>query len=399
MPSISDSAASKRILFLGLSSQLGGAELQMLSLIDTLDPARFQAVIALAEDGPLSRMLRERSHTVAVVPSMGALLRGVPDRRTVIFNAAALLPTVLALRRLVIGHSIDLIHGYAESTIKYAAVLRLLTGRPTLCTFLEAKLPRRNWLHRAGLAAALSHGVDTVISPSRSAASGLIEAGIAVEKVTVVHHGVDLARFSVTEEARVMARRGFGVCGKETLVVLSARFTRMKGHDVLLRAIASLRDRGRPIRAIISGTPLFAGEREWHEKIGRLLLALRLENQVTLTGWLNDLAPLYAASDIVAHPCTLPDTLPLAVLEAMAASRPVVASRIGGLPEMVADDHTGLLVEPGDHIALADAILELIDHPEKARRLGSNARHRAVERFDQRRYGTTIMGIYDQHLR
>jgi glycosyltransferase involved in cell wall biosynthesis len=398
MPLTSECEASKRILFLGLSSQPGGAELQMLSLIDELDPARFRAVIALAEDGPLSSTLRGLSHTVAIVPSMGALLRGAPDRRTVIYNAAALGPTVAALRRLVIEHSIDLIHGYAEATVKYAAILRLLTRRPTLVTFLEARLPRRNWIHQAGLAMALANGVDTIISPSHSAAAGLIDAGITAKKITVIHHGIDLARFSATEEARLKARRYFGICDAEPLVGLGARFTRMKGHDVLLKAIASLRDRGRRISTIISGKPLFDGERVWHEEIHRLILALGLEDRVTLIGWLDELAPLYAASDVVVHPCTLPDTLPLAVLEAMAAGRPVVASRIGGLPELVINDRTGLLVEPGDHIALADAILELIDDPEKARRFGSNARQRAVESFDQRCYGTKIMEIYDQHF-
>jgi glycosyltransferase involved in cell wall biosynthesis len=372
--------------------------MQMLSLIDTLDSARFRAVIVLAEDGPLSSMLRERSHAVVIVPSIGALLRGAPDRRTVIRNAAALVPTVMALRRLVIEHSITVIHGYAEPTIKYVAILKLLTRRPTLFTYLEAKLPRRNWMHQAGLATALANGVDTIISPSHSAAAGLIDAGIEEKKVAVVHHGIDVARFSVTEEARLKARQRFGLCDEEPLVAMGARFTRMKGHDVLLRAIALLRDRGRRIRTIISGKPLFPGEPEWHEEICRLVLALGLEDRVTLVGWLEELAPLYAASNVVVHPCTLPDTLPLAVLEAMAASRPVVASRIGGLPELVVNGHTGMLVEAGDHIALADAILELIDDPEKARRFGSNARQRAVERFDQRCYGTKIMEIYDQHF-
>jgi glycosyltransferase involved in cell wall biosynthesis len=245
---------------------------------------------------------------------------------------------------------------------------------------------------------ALANGVDTIISPSHSAAAGLIDAGITAKKITVIHHGIDLARFSATEEARLKARRYFGICDAEPLVGLGARFTRMKGHDVLLKAIASLRDRGRRISTIISGKPLFDGERVWHEEIHRLILALGLEDRVTLIGWLDELAPLYAASDVVVHPCTLPDTLPLAVLEAMAAGRPVVASRIGGLPELVINDRTGLLVEPGDHIALADAILELIDDPEKARRFGSNARQRAVESFDQRCYGTKIMEIYDQHF-
>ena len=371
----------------------------MLSLIDTLDHARFEAIVALAEDGPLSKMLRERSHRVVIVPSMGALLRGVPDLRTVVSRAATLPPTVLALRRVILEHSIDLIHAYAQPTIKYVAVLRLITGRPTLCTFLEAKLPKRNWLHRAGLVAALSYAVDQILSPSFSAATSLIEAGIAAKRVTVVHHGVDVARFSVTEESRATARRSFGVCNDDPVVALSARFTRMKGHDVLLRAIASLASRGRLIRTIISGMPLFEGEREWHDTICRLLIDLHLESSVTLTGWLDDVAPLYAASDIVVHPCTLPDTLPLAVLEAMAAGRPVVASDIGGLPELVENDRTGLLVSPGDHNALANAILELVDQPEKAKRLGSNARRRAVEEFDESRYGAAIMNVYDQNLR
>jgi glycosyltransferase involved in cell wall biosynthesis len=88
----------------------------------------------------------------------------------------------------------------------------------------------------------------------------------------------------------------------------------------------------------------------------------------------------------------------LAVLEAMAASRPVIASRIGGLPELVVDNQTGLLIEPGDHVALADAIANLLEHPVKAKQFGAEARRRAETNFDQRQYAPTLMEIYDRVL-
>ena len=373
--------------------------MQMFSLIDGLDPARFRAVVALAEDGPVATMLRERSHVVAIIPSLRPLLRGALNRRVAISNGVALLPAVLALRRLMIAQSIDLIHAYAEATIKHAAILRLLTRRPTLCTFLEAGLPARSMLHRVGLVMALQRGFETIISPSDSAAEGLLEAGIARDKIIVVHNAVDLARFSRIDEMRAGARRRFGVEGDEPVVAFAARFTRMKGHDVLLKALARLRDQGRRIKTILSGKPLFRGEHQWLEELRRLRSALGLDAEVTFTGWLEDVVPFYAASDLVVHPCTESDTLPLAVLEAMAASRPVIASRIGGLPEEVVDGQTGLLVEPGDPLALAGAIADLIEHPEKARQFGANARRRAETNFDQRQYAPTIVEIYDRRLR
>jgi glycosyltransferase involved in cell wall biosynthesis len=372
--------------------------MQMFSLIDGLDPARFRAVVALAEDGPVATMLRARSHLVAIIPSLRPLLRGTPNRRTAISNAVILMPAVLGLRRLMIEQSIDLIHAYAEATIKHAAILRLLTRRRAVCTFLEARLPARNHLHRAGLALALRRGIDTIVSPSHSAAGGLLEAGIARDKIIVVHNAVDLARFSKTEEMRAGARRRFGVEGDEPVLAFAARFTRMKGHDVLLKALARLRDQGRRIKTILSGKPLFDGEHRWLEELRRLRSSLGLEAILTLTGWLDDVVPFYAASDVVVHPCTLADTLPLAVLEAMAASRPVIASRIGGLPELVVDNQTGLLIEPGDHVALADAIANLLEHPVKAKQFGAEARRRAETNFDQRQYAPTLMEIYDRVL-
>jgi glycosyltransferase involved in cell wall biosynthesis len=147
-----------------------------------------------------------------------------------------------------------------------------------------------------------------------------------------------------------------------------------KGQDVLVRASAPLRGRGLDVRGLL------VGEGPLREELERLLVQLGLSGVVTLAGYQSDMVPYLAAMDVVAIP-SLKDGLAMSKLEAMALERPVVASRVGGLPEGIAHGETGYLVPPGDAAALAESLDPLVRNAELRRWVGDRARSEVLAHF------------------
>jgi len=162
------------------------------------------------------------------------------------------------------------------------------------------------------------------------------------------------------------------------MVGILARFVPEKGHDLLVRAAARVRERGRPVRLV------FGGEGPERAAIERLARAEGLAGETTFLGRVDDVDAFYARIGLYAAPSRA-EGFSNAVLEAMARGLPVVAASVGGLPEAVREGETGRLVAPEDPDALADAIETLVANPELARRMGAAGRRRAAQSFSVER--------------
>lgn len=196
------------------------------------------------------------------------------------------------------------------------------------------------------------------------------------EHIQLVHHGVDTKRSDPD-------RRQAAAATSPPLLLAAGRLVEKKGFDDLVVACRLLSDRGRSFSCQIAGDgPLRA-------RLGRAIDRARLDRLVALVGWKSseELERLLAGSAVFVAPSRVTasgdrDGIPNVILEAMAAGRPVVATRVSGIPEAVEHGVTGLLVEPGDPAALAAALELLIRAPDLGLRLGEAARRRAVEHFD-----------------
>lgn len=201
-------------------------------------------------------------------------------------------------------------------------------------------------------------------------------AGPAVERfVTVMREGVELGRFRPEPEVRAAARASWGVRNGTLTITCASRLSTQKGQDNLLLAAGEVAAVVPDVRFIL------AGEGADRSRLERLRDHLGLQDRVTFAGQVQDVPGLLAATDIFCHP-SLNDGLPNAVAEAMAMGLPVVASRVGGIPELVEDGRTGVLVRPHDVAGIRDALLRLIGDSELRNALGVAARQRVRERLD-----------------
>lgn len=219
--------------------------------------------------------------------------------------------------------------------------------------------------------------VTQLVAVSRTHARYLqAVTGVPDAQIRVIENGIDLAQWPmVTPERRRAAREALGIDEGEAVLTMIAAMRPEKAHDVLLEAVASLGPTPRPVRV------LFAGEGPRRAALNRLAEEMGIRARVDFLGIRRDVARLLHASDVMVLPSTTVETLPLSVLEAMASGVPVVASRVGSLPELIEDGRTGWLVEPGDPTALAQAIAATLDGGVATRRIVDEARRRVEARY------------------
>lgn len=195
---------------------------------------------------------------------------------------------------------------------------------------------------------------------------------------------------------RAAARHELFIQDGEFAVLLAGRISDWKGQDVLARALAA--PGMEHVVGLIAGNA-WKGEEHRERELRELAETLRIGGRLRLLGFRADLDPLYAAADAAAVPSRRPDPLPNSALEAAAAGLPVVAANHGGLPEIVRDGETGLLVEPGDPRALATAIRSLAADPERAEQMGEAAKQDVTRRFAPQKMLDGVQAAFERAAR
>lgn len=271
----------------------------------------------------------------------------------------------------------DLVHAHGQDAAVLAHWARRLRRFRLVITRHVVEEPSGDWRQRARACAAASAlgAADAVVAVSRSAATRLSELGsVRPTRIDVIPNGIDTARFDPAANAAPggALRRELGVGEGSPVVLMPALLRPGKGHDVLFEAVPRVRDRVPGATFLLAG----AGELEW--ALERRAEPLR--GAVRLLGYRDDIPALMAAADVVCLP-SRSEALPTVLLEAAAAGRPAVASRVGGIPEVVEDGRTGLLVASSNPGELAEALTVLLREPSRRGELGRAALEKARREF------------------
>jgi len=231
-----------------------------------------------------------------------------------------------------------------------------------------------------------------VLTVSDSTGRALIEGGVPARRVATLYNGIDLAALrdgAARAPARVNGAPRVGSVG---------RLTPLKGHAVVLDAAADLLERGVDARFVIAGAA--AREAPGHlQELRARAERLGIAERVELISPFGDLAEVLSGLDVMVHASVLPDSLPTTVLEAMALGLPVVATNLGGVPELVRDAETGIVVPPNDPGRIADAVADLIAAPETRVAVGRAAFEEASARFDVSAFADAFATHVEQVVR
>jgi glycosyltransferase involved in cell wall biosynthesis len=303
------------------------------------------------------------------------------------------LSATLRLRRLVAKGMFDVVHLH---TARAHALAPYLKGRGAVLVVTRRMDYRPNRLFAPWL---YGRAVDAAIAISAGVARALTEAGVSPAALTVIASGVDCRRFHPPdEEERRRARAALGVEDQAVVIGAVGALEPRKGHRWLLEALALLARR--PQAAAQRAQALcckIVGEGSLCATLAAQARRLGLDAAVGFMGRVDDTAPLLHAFDLLVLP-SLKEGLGVALLEAMASGLPAVASRVGGVCEAVEPGRTGLLVEPGDAYALAQAIERLAADGPGRRAMGRQARLRAEQLFSIQESARRTLEVYARCL-
>jgi len=287
--------------------------------------------------------------------------------------------------RLVFGRvSCDLVH-LADSRAHKLGGLAVFGRRPpTMVATRRMDYPlRRGW----GMRRLYGKVVAGVVAVSEAVRAEILAIGVAPERVHVIHDGVDPARFEGVAAERGEARAALGLQPDAVVLLSAASLRPRKGQGPLLRAFAAIAQRF-PLAHLV-----LAGEGSDNEVLRTESRALGLEERVHLPGKLPGRTCL-ALGDVACIP-SLKEGLSVFSLEAQCVGLPVVASRVGGLPESVADGKTGLLVAPGDEAGLSAALARLLGDADLRTTMGRAGRARVAEKFTARAMADKTVALYE----
>jgi len=356
----------RRILHVDPERGFSGGETQVLALARHLGERGHEVLVAAHPDGELAHRVRDAGlvHLPLVCRHGHDPVAGV------------------ALRRDVAAAAPDVVHFHTSRALSLTPyvpqrTVQVLTRRMDYAP--RGLGPYVRWMYGR---------MDAVIAISQAARAALAARGIAPDAVEVVPSGVDTQHFRGLDGRAARAR--LAIEPDEPVLAIVASLHERKGHAVLLDALALLANDGvRPLVLAAGTGPEGQGLRDLAARLG-------LASRIRWLGRVPDVRPVLAAADVVVMP-SLAEGLGVAAIEAMAAGRPVVASAVGGLPELIRDGEQGSLVAPRDPEALAAALLRCVRDPALRERLGGAGQLRA-EAFSTAAMARGTESVYERAL-
>jgi glycosyltransferase involved in cell wall biosynthesis len=350
-----DQSARLRVMQVTWSLVAGGSERYAFTVAAGLDPRKFLCeMCALDKGGAMEDEIRRAGIRFEVMNRRQGIDWGLMWR----------------LYKLFRKHRVDVIHTHHFNQLFYSLAGARLAGARIIHTEHSVECFKRRRL-RAALRL-MSLFCDRVVAIGEDGARVLREdVGIPQSKLEIIRAGINIEMF---DQSRSEARRELGIAETSRVAIIVARLFPEKNHLLLLEAFKEV------ARRIPEAKLLIAGDGVEEETIRDEIARLGLEDNVSMLGVRGDVARLLAAADVFALSSDR-EGLPIAVLEAMAARRPVVATSVGDLPMVVRPGETGLLVPPKDAISLAEALIKVLSDPEQSREMGERAHRMVAERF------------------
>jgi glycosyltransferase involved in cell wall biosynthesis len=360
---------------------IGGTERQVINLVHGLDQARFAVHMAcFRRAGPLLEEIDTGAMAFSDYPI--ATLRSL---RTLWQQGR--------LARYVRAHGIRIVHSFGFYANVFAVPAARLGGAAVVVASIRDTGDHLTWGQRL-LQRWVCRAADHVLVNAVAVKTLLVKQGYDGSAISVIGNGIDVSRFHRRGEATAV-RQELGLPAGAPVVAVVARLNRLKGIEYFLAAAAILARRFEHVRFLVVGDSVSQAYRDGLEAYAA---ALGLGERVVFTGFRSDVPELLSVVSVSVLP-SLSEGLSNVVLEAMAAGVSVVATSVGGTPEMVDDGVTGLLVPPRDAGALADAIASLLADSDLRRAIGEAGRRRVEERFSLEAMLRATEQLYERLLR
>lgn len=276
----------------------------------------------------------------------------------------------LKLRKQIRAIQPDII--YAPQNKSLSVSLMASSGFPAKIMAYRGTIGHLSRFDPASWLTYLNRRVDMIVCVSDAVQKYLLTLQIPELRLTTIYKGHDLSWYKPAERSSLAE---FGIPRNSFVVGFAGNIRPVKGIDVLIKSMAEISCSTRPVHLLLTGTVR-------DEKIRKLIMKSPAAGKIHLAGFRPDAASLMGTCDVFVMPSRAREGLPRAVIEAMAQGVPAIVTSIGGMPEIVQDNVSGLIVPPEDSLALATAISRLAENPAELRLLAENARLRISRKFN-----------------
>ena len=368
-----------RILNIISDTNIGGAGRVILNYLRYADRNKFETLVAIPRGSLLKPLLEEAEVTVYEVDGMADCSYASQD--------------VKALQALIRRVKPDLVHTHGALSGRIAAkrchVPVVYSRHSAFPVPAKLKYPPGRWVNKL----LNEHYADHIIAVSPATRDNLTEGGISPKKITVVMNGVAPVS-PISDGEKAALRRSLGL-GKDVFTFgILARIEDYKGHLYLVYAAKLLKDRGySSFRILVAGTGAF------EEEVTRAVTEMGVEDVVQMLGFRSDAAALLNILDVQLNASYGTEATSMALLEGMSLGLPTIASDYGGNPFVITSGQNGLLFPSKDSAALADAMAELMDHPEEVSIMREKALETYQSRFTGEVFARNTEQIYENVLK
>ena len=389
LPVFSDS----RIKILRIIGRLnvGGPAIHVVNLCAGLSQTRYDQLLVIGSESP------EEGSMLNYALSRGVNPHVIPEIVTAFSLTPRDVKAVIRLYQMIHRDRPHIVHTHTAKAGFLGRIAARLAGVPVVVHTFHGHVlhgyygPAKNSILRR-VEQSLAWFTDRIVTVSERVKSELVAYGVAAaEKITVIPLGFDLDPFLHSRTQRGEFRQEMGLTEDTKLVGIVGRIFPIKNHGLFLESAARISAQETTVRFVIVGDGVLRPELE------RQARNLGIADRVLFTGWRHDLPRINADLDVLVVSSDNEGT-PVSAIEAMAAGCPVVATRVGGLPDLIDDQRTGRLVLPRDAKALASAVLDLLRSPETSRELGQNAMEVVRERFTVTRLISDMDHLYSELL-
>lgn len=367
----------KKILHIIGGGEIGGAEELVFTLLKMMDPSCYEAHLICLCPGSFADLVGKEGFPTLTVP-----MRHRMD-----------LSKIKAVRRYIREQQIDLIHthGVRANLIGRPAAKR--ENIPVVTTFHSMLHYDYDAPWKVAMARLLTmygnHYTDRFIAISHAIKEDLLDMHIPADKIQVIHSGLDVSKFTSTQNPDKI-RQQFGLESDRLTFTMVARFHPVKGHRYFLEAARLLLDNGIKAQFLLIGEGLYRPELEAQVR------DLEIGSFVHMPGYYRQVEDVYRISDVLCVP-SLMEGLGLVILEAMYFGVPVIASSVGGIPELIEDGKSGILIPPADVQAFYNAMYKLAVNPDLAQSLARQGKER-VKHFTVESMARQVEECYSELL-
>lgn len=370
------------ILYINTPTYTGGAEISLLTLMQHLDPARYNPLLLTSGEGQLTDAARQYG--------IKTLTQEFPwFRKRYPWRYPA---SIIKLAHLIWREKITLVHSNCDRGLPYLAAACLWTGRPFVAHIRDFG---RTWYVPDKVA--ILNRAARVIANSHAIAAACVRAGVVEDKVRVIYNPIDVSRFAVVgAEVRHAIRQRLYIADEAWVVGIVGQIRAAKGHEELLRAAQQICAQRPDVHFVVVGESYSANDQTFQEQLRARVALLGLEHVFRFVGYREDVAAWMQAMDVLAVP-SWQESFGRVVVEGLAAGCAVVATAVGGIPEIITHERTGLLIPPRDSERLAQGILRLICDTELRQTLVAQGLLRAKD-FDIEQHILQMQALYDDVL-